>query len=94
MRAEARDAAELVDVDDVRKAFTAIGRMFAAARENVPLQLAPKLVGLTDMAAIEALIRQHYREADSRVADEIQSRYSEITGSDGDSNSPGRDAHS
>lgn len=84
---------DLVAVDDARKTWHAIGRMYAAARENVPMQLAPKLVGKTDLAEIECLIRTFYREADTRVANEIQSRFAEITGSDGDTNNPGRDAH-
>lgn len=85
---------DLVAVDEARKTWHAIGRMYAAARENVPMQLAPKLVGKTDLGEIESLIRTFYREADAHVADEIHARFSQITGSDGDNNNPGLDAHS
>lgn len=76
----AKARGELVDVGEARKVYHAIGRMFSQARENVPLQLAPKLVGKTDLAEIESTIRIFYREADARVAGEIQSRFAGIVG--------------
>lgn len=91
---EGVDRGNWLSRDEAQKTWHAIGRMYAAARENVPMQLAPKLVGKTDLAEIESLIRTFYREADTHVADEIQARFSQITGSDGDTNNPGLDAHS
>ena len=68
----------LLDADGARKLFSAVGRMYAQARENVPAQLAPKLVGRTDLNEIEAIVRATLREADTGVANEIHARYPEM----------------
>jgi hypothetical protein len=68
---------DLISVDEARKTWHAIGKMYASSRENVPMQLAPRLVGKTDLIEIEGIIRSFYRESDTRVANEIESRYGE-----------------
>lgn len=65
----------LIDADEARQTFRAIGRMFAAAREQVPAQLAAQLVGKTDLTEIEGLVRAALRDGDTRVANEIAARY-------------------
>lgn len=62
---------KVVDADAARKTFRAAGRMHAQARESVPTQIAPLLVGKTDLREIERIIRTALREADERVAHEI-----------------------
>jgi hypothetical protein len=69
---------KLIDAREAQKTFTAIGRMFAQAREMGPAQLAPKLVGLTDPKAIEGIVREHFRDLDRRVADEIKTRFTDV----------------
>jgi hypothetical protein len=66
---------QLVSADQTRQTFRAIGRMFAAAREQVPAQLAAQLVGKTDLNEIEAVVRTALRETDTRIANEIASRF-------------------
>lgn len=80
-RAERKDreeAGELVRIDEVRKAFDGIGRIYAAGRENLPVQLAPRLIGLTDIADPERILIDALRETDQRIADEIESRYGKL----------------
>ncbi len=74
----ARERKLVIDSAEATKAFTAFGRMYSAARENVPAQLAPKLVGLTDLREIGRIVRDAYRAADRRVAEEIRSRYADF----------------
>lgn len=78
----AKQRGELLEVAEARKTWHGIGRMYAQARENVPKQLAPQLVGKTDLLDIERLVRAAYRDADARVADEIESRYGATVGDD------------
>jgi hypothetical protein len=74
---------KLIDADEARRVWTAIGRMFSQARENLPTQLAPKLVGKTDLTEIEIVIRREFREADQQVADEIQARFGGVVNKPG-----------
>jgi hypothetical protein len=69
---------ELLPAGDVQKAFAQMGKMYAQGRESVPTQLAPQLVGLTDLAEIERRVRKAFREADQRIANEIRSQYAEV----------------
>jgi len=74
----AREVGKVIDAGEAVKAFTAAGRIHAKSRDSVPTQLAPKLVGLTDVREIEKLIRAEFREADRRAADEIERRFAEM----------------
>jgi hypothetical protein len=74
----------LIGADAARQTWRAIGRMFAAAREQVPAQLAAQLVGKTDLNEIEASVRTALREADTRIANEIQARFGEMVTEDRD----------
>lgn len=69
---------ELIPADEARKTWHAIGRMYAQARENIPMQAVPMLAGKTDLNEMERILREHLREADARVANEIQSRFGDI----------------
>lgn len=77
-RKDREEAGELVRVDEVRKVFAGIGRIYAAGRENLPVQLAPRLIGLTDIADPERILIDALRETDQRIADEIESRYGKL----------------
>jgi hypothetical protein len=77
---------KLIDADEARRVFAAIGRMFSQARENLPTQLATKLVGKTDLTEMEILIRGALREADAKVADEIQARFANVVSNHGGDN--------
>lgn len=88
--AKARGA--VVERTEVSRTFHAIGRMFSAAREAIPAQIAPRLVGKTDLLEIEMVLKAALRDADTRIADEIESRFAEITGGT-DGGSGGSDAH-
>jgi len=74
----AKEQKKSLDTDEVVKAFAGIGRMYANGRESLPSQLAPKLVGLTDLQEIARLIRQAMRESDQRIANQVKAQYSEI----------------
>jgi hypothetical protein len=76
----ARRRAQLIDAGDARKAFAAMGRMYAQGRESVPLGLAPQLVGLTDLGTIENRIRAALRDVDQRISTQILSEFAEIVG--------------
>lgn len=69
---------KVIDAAEAQKTFKLIARMHAQAREAVPTQLATKLVGKTDPREIEQTIRAAFREADARIADEIQARFSSV----------------
>lgn len=73
----AKEERSVLPADEVRKTITAIGRVHAAAREAIPAQLAPKLVGKTDLTEIERIIREELRSTDERVANEVESRFAE-----------------
>lgn len=77
-RKDREEAGELVRIDDVRKVFAGIGRIYAAGRENLPVQLAPRLIGLTDIADPERVLIEALRETDQRIADEVESRYGKL----------------
>jgi hypothetical protein len=76
----AKARGNLIDAAEARRVWTAIGRMFGQSRENLPTDLAALLVGKTDLTEIEILIRGVLREADSKIADEIQSRFAGVVG--------------
>jgi hypothetical protein len=69
---------KLISAEEARQTWRAIGKMFAQVRENIPTDLATKLVGKTEPREIEVLIRTAFREADKKVADEIQSRFADV----------------
>lgn len=73
-----RAAGEVIEAAQARKSFAAMGRIYTAAREGLPKQLAPKLIGLTDLAEIERILRAELRAADTRIADEIESRHGDV----------------
>jgi len=75
---------KLIGAEAARRTWRQIGRTFAAAREQVPTQLAAQLVGKTDLNEIERIIRDALRDADTRVANEIQSRYGDLVADDRD----------
>lgn len=69
---------EFLPAADVKRAARATGAMHAAAREAVPLQLAPLLVGKIDVGEIESIIRKALSDCDARVADEMNQRYGDV----------------
>ena len=69
---------QTVQRSDVRAAFAAIGRMFGHALEAWPVQVAPRLVGKTDIGEIERMLKTEINAMRERVAGEIESRYQEI----------------
>lgn len=71
----AEKQSRLISADAARQTFRSIGRMVATAREQLPTQLSAQLVGKTDLTEIESIVRAALRDADERVANEIQSRY-------------------
>jgi hypothetical protein len=86
--------AAVLDVDVAKKAFRQMGRIIARAREYVPCQLAPLLLGKTDPKEIEALVNRALKQADERAADEIRARFPDVApgegGEDGRSKSSGK----
>jgi hypothetical protein len=60
------------------KHATMHAQMVSAAREAIPSQLAPFLVGRTDVSEIERLLREALRDADLRVANELESRFGKL----------------
>jgi hypothetical protein len=74
----AKEGRELLAAADVEKAFVSMGRVYAQGREALPAQLAPQLVGLTDLGEIERRVRAVMRVTDQRIADEIRSQYAEV----------------
>lgn len=72
-----RDAKELLPAGEVKQMFFSLGRIHASARESLPMDLAPRLVGLTDLNAIEKILRDELRACDSRVARECEVRFGE-----------------
>ncbi|MEN6533804.1 MAG: hypothetical protein ABFD89_09095 [Bryobacteraceae bacterium] len=78
-----RAAGEVIEAEQARKTFAQIGRIYAAGREGMPKQLAPKLIGLTDLTEIEAILRSELRAADARISDEIESRHGELLQAEG-----------
>lgn len=69
--------------EEVKAAFRAIGEMRASNREGMPRQLAPLLVGKTDLSEIETILRRELRSVDERETKEITSRYGNLTSTDG-----------
>ncbi len=82
---------DLIETAEAVKTWYSIGRMFGAARERIPASIAPNLIGKTDLAEIEQIIKSALRDADARVAEEIKSRFEETVGEDPD---PGNDSSS
>lgn len=78
----AKARGELFDVGEGRRAFRAIGKIIAGAREGLPTQLAPQLVGKTEIAEIEAIMRAAMRDADERASEEIEARFAVLAGVD------------
>jgi hypothetical protein len=68
----------LTSAEGVRQAFVGIGKMFAQARENVPFEVAPELIGKTDIDEIERIIRNAFRAADAKIANDIQTKFAEF----------------
>lgn len=62
----------LVNREVVKTGFEQFGRAIAASRKTVAPQLAPKLVGLTDLNEIERIIDEHLRALDLKVSQEIK----------------------
>ena len=73
-----RERGRSIDMDEARKTFTAIGRIYATARENMPTQLAPLLIGKNDLTEIEIILRKEFRGVDDRVATEIEQRFAQV----------------
>lgn len=69
---------ELVERGDVVQVFATIGRLFASGRENVASALAPRLVGQTDIGAIEREIKAFLRETDTRIANDVRKTYADL----------------
>jgi hypothetical protein len=74
---------ELLPKAEQRQTFERIGKIFAAGREALPAQLALKLVGKTDPADIERILRAEFRAADLRTITEIESRFGLTLGDSG-----------
>lgn len=79
---------QLLPRSQVERSLASIGRLYAAGRENLPAQLAPKLVGKTDPIDIELIIRRDLRATDQRIADEIDKQYPDLAGSGNRDSSP------
>lgn len=69
-----REAKSLLPTGEVQRMFAQLGRIVAAVREQLPAQLAPTLIGKTDPAEVEEILRAGYRQADERISQEIESR--------------------
>ena len=76
----ARKRGQLTDAEDARRVFRECGKMYARVREQVPGDVATQLVGKTDPWEIEQIIRTAIREADTRIADEIAAKFTEVLG--------------
>lgn len=59
---------------DVHSLFLSVGRIVAAIREELPTQVAPRLVGKSDLGEIETILRAALKDADTRIADECNAR--------------------
>ncbi len=81
----------VLDRAEVRSAFQAIGHIFSSAREALPSQWAVLLVGKSDLTEIEQILRRELRASDSRVADEIQTRFGNMVGDAGEGSVPDGD---
>lgn len=81
----------VLDRAEVRSAFQAIGHIFSSARESLPSQWAVLLVGKSDLTEIEQILRRELRANDSRVADEIQTRFGNMVGEAGEGSVPDGD---
>lgn len=66
---------ELLPANEVKATYYQIGKIYSAARENLPKQLATKLVGKTNLDEIERTLRAEFRAADERISAEIESRF-------------------
>src|SRR5262249_55471654 len=66
---------ELLPANEVKATYYQIGKIYSAARENLPKQLATKLVGKTSLDEIERILRAEFRAADERISAEIESRF-------------------
>ena len=93
-----RERRNLVSSEEVSRTLARIGRIHASSRESIPSQLAPKLVGKTDLDEIEAIIRKELTDADTRTCHEIGKRFPEIDASadgiDADIVGAGEELHS
>ncbi len=65
----AEEARQLVRVDDVKAEYFRMSRLVRAALEAVPAQVAPRLVGVTDQAEIQRLLREEIRTALASLSD-------------------------
>lgn len=76
----AKRRGELLPADEVKRTYAGIGRIYASAREGIPAQLAPLLVGKSDLLEIEQILRRELRLADERVSSEIEARFNTENG--------------
>jgi hypothetical protein len=65
----AEEAGQLVRVEKVKSEYFRICRVVRSALEAVPGQTAPHLVGLTDIAEIQRIMRNEIRKALAGLAD-------------------------
>jgi hypothetical protein len=81
-----QECKELLPKVEVTKVLGQIGKIYSAGRESIPANIAPKLVGKTDLGEIETVLREALEAVDNRICNEIASRFSDVLGDDhGDS---------
>jgi hypothetical protein len=81
-----REMGAVVKVEEVNATFQTIGRILSSSRENGPAQLAPLLVGKTNIVEIEAILRRERRAEDDRVASEIALKLGTLGNANGNGN--------
>jgi hypothetical protein len=81
-----RELGAVVKVEEAVATFQTIGRILSADRENGPTQLAPLLIGKTDVAEIEAILRREKRSADERIGAEIALKLGTLGNANGNGN--------
>lgn len=69
---------ELISVAEARRVFFGVGKMHAAARENLPTHIAPSLIGKSDLDEIEGILRRELRARDEQISNELESRHAEL----------------
>ncbi len=65
----------LVRADETAQVWTGFGRIFGRACDSLETQLAPRLVGLTDVMEIRRILRAELRSMRERTANEIEKRF-------------------
>jgi hypothetical protein len=76
----AKQRGALIERAEAQRAWTAIGRMHGQALQGIPVSLAPRLTGKTDIAEIEVILKAEINGLRTRVADEISARYGKMVG--------------